>query len=78
MMRKPLRLPKFSPPQVGRLSEKGRTLHALVSDNPLRYEVGLGGFDAATARSPHAHVVDPVSRRKGAVSRMGLKTVAIS
>jgi hypothetical protein len=45
-MRKPLRLPKFSPPQVRRLSEKGRTLHALVSDNPLSYEVGLGGFDA--------------------------------
>jgi hypothetical protein len=25
---------------------KGRTLHALVSDNPLSQDLGLGGFDA--------------------------------
>jgi hypothetical protein len=25
---------------------KGRTVHALVSDNPLSQDLGLGGFDA--------------------------------
>lgn len=25
---------------------KGRTLHALVSDNPLSHDLGLGGFEA--------------------------------
>jgi len=25
---------------------KERTLHALVSDNPLRHDLGLGGFEA--------------------------------
>ena len=25
---------------------KGRTLHALVSDNPMSHELGLGGFEA--------------------------------
>jgi hypothetical protein len=25
---------------------KGQTLHALVSDNPLSQDIGLGGFDA--------------------------------
>ena len=28
---------------------KGRTLHALVSDNPLSQDLGLGGFDASRA-----------------------------
>ena len=28
------------------ISWKGRTLHALVSDNPLSQDLGLGGFDA--------------------------------
>ena len=45
-MKKPLRSPRFSPPRARKLFGRGRTLHALVSDNPLSQDLGLGGFDA--------------------------------
>jgi hypothetical protein len=33
---------------------KGRPLHALVSDNPLSQEPGLGGVDASRTERPES------------------------
>lgn len=46
MMRKPLPLAEVLAATGEEIDWKGRTLHALVSDNPLSQDLGLGGFEA--------------------------------
>ena len=53
---------------------EGRTLHALVSDNPLSQDLGLGVFDAAE-RSETACRRQPEGQRRRAGEEEGNREV---
>jgi hypothetical protein len=42
---------------------KGRTLHALVSDNPLSQDLGLGGFAWLVEKTPGSRFPPPKKER---------------
>ena len=47
---------------------KGRTLHALVSDNPLSQDLGLGGFAWLVEKTPGSRFPPP--KKEGARSAL--------